>query len=236
MDGFLFDPGEPRLDAMQAAAVVGGSKRRLRLPQRDQVEMQWFSLDQMLDPDPSCQGDLGGRVWFRSDAWLQNIKAVEGHVGRDATDPRILVALWVFATLEGIGSARRLSKLCEEQTPFRWLCGGVGVNYDLLSRFRAEGSQAWDDLLTHLVGSLMAAIWPFSSVWPRMGCGYGPARARGPFVARGVCRSVCGGGSKSRNSRSWRRVSAARITEIKEFTPAGWAKANGKDKALSKAA
>ena len=97
-------------------------------------------------------------MWFGiRAAWLQNIKAVEGHVGRDATDPRILVALWVFATLEGIGSARRLSKLCEEQTPFRWLCGGVGVNYDLLSRFRAEGSQAWDDLLTHLVGSLMAA-------------------------------------------------------------------------------
>lgn len=132
------------------------SRPRLREPVRDQIEFQTASLDQLLPPDHEarmvwsavCQLDLG--------SWLGEIKAVEGHVGRDATTPQLLVALWVYATLRGIASARELERLCHNHLAYRWLCGGVSVNYHLLSDFRSTGGDKWDTLLTQLVGALMS--------------------------------------------------------------------------------
>lgn len=129
---------------------------RLRLPERDQVVL-WGTLDQLLDRDHKarvvwdavCRLDLG--------RWLLEIKAVEGGPGRNATDPRVLLALWVYATLDGIGSARELAQLCGSDLPYRWLAGGVTLCHRLLSDFRAEGGEKLDDLLTQIVASLLAA-------------------------------------------------------------------------------
>lgn len=159
MDGFLFDRGEANsstVSVTEAAGAAASGKPRLRIPQRDQVEIQWAALDQLLEPDHRarlvwkmiCGLDLQG--------WLGEIKAVEGHVGRDATDPRLLVALWVLATLDGVGSARRLAELCEKHLAYRWLCGGVSLNHRLLSDFRSQGGDKWNDLLTQIIGSLLS--------------------------------------------------------------------------------
>jgi transposase len=157
----LFDPQDlpnPPTPAQAAQAPPPG-KPRLRHPQRDQVEFRWASLDQLLDPDHPVRTIWAAVCALDLSAWLGEIKAVEGHVGRNATDPRLLVALWVYATLKGIGSARELERLCgpEGALPFQWLCGGVSVNHHLLSDFRSQGGERWDDLLTHIVASLMAA-------------------------------------------------------------------------------
>ena len=47
-------------------------------------------------------------------AFYEPIKAVENRPGRPTTDPQVLLALWLLATVDGIGSARRLARLCEE--------------------------------------------------------------------------------------------------------------------------
>jgi transposase len=86
---------------------------------------------------------------------LDAIRAVEGGPGRPATDPRILMALWLFATVEGVGSARALDWLCSHHHGFRWLCGGVSVNYHTLSDFRVGHLTLLDELLTHSVAVLM---------------------------------------------------------------------------------
>jgi transposase len=86
---------------------------------------------------------------------LATIRAVEGHPGRSATDPQILVALWLFATVEGVGSARALDYLCTQHHGFRWLCGGVSVNYHTLADFRVGHLEFLDELLTHSVATLM---------------------------------------------------------------------------------
>ena len=82
------------------------------------------------------------------------IRSVEGGPGRPPIDPRILVALWLSATLEGVGSARALNYLCTEHHAFRWLCGGVSVNYHTLSDFRVDHLEFLDALLTHSVAVL----------------------------------------------------------------------------------
>lgn len=145
----------PASVAAEAGQTAGGTPR-LRVPQRDQVEFHWASLDQMLEADHEarvvwaavCSLDLSG--------WLQGIKAVEGHVGRDATDPRLLIALWVYATIQGVGAGRELARLCEKHLAYQWLCGGVTVNYHMLTDFRSQNGEKWDDLLTQIVGSLLA--------------------------------------------------------------------------------
>lgn len=78
----------------------------------------------------------------------------EGGPGRAAIDPRLCVALWLYATLEGVGSARALAWLCEHHNAFRWLVGGVSVNHHTLSDFRVDHVALLDRLLTHSVAVL----------------------------------------------------------------------------------
>jgi transposase len=118
--------------------------------------MHWASLEDLLEPDHPTRMVWAAVCGLDFSRWLGAIKAVEGAVGRDATDPRLLAALWIYATLEGIGSARELARLCEKHIAYQWLCGGVGVNYHLLADFRSQGGQKWDDLLTQIVAALMA--------------------------------------------------------------------------------
>ena len=87
--------------------------------------------------------------------FCEPIKAREGMAGRDATDPRLLVGLWLYASIRGIGSARELARRCEESAPFRWLCGGVTVNHRLLSDFRTDHGDALDELFTQVIASLV---------------------------------------------------------------------------------
>ncbi len=157
MSTLPFLPGElPEPTPEQAAQTPGRGTPRLRVPQRDQGEFSWSSLDERLDPDSPARAVWGLVCRLDLDAWLADIKAVEGHVGRDATDPRLLVVLWVFATLKGIGSARELERLCKDHLAYQWLCGGVSVNYHMLADFRSQGGAKWDALLTQIVATLMA--------------------------------------------------------------------------------
>ncbi len=86
----------------------------------------------------------------------ERIRAIEGHPGRPPIDPAILVSLWLYATLEGVGSARALDRLCAEHDAYRWLCGGVGVNYHTLAAFRVDEADILDALLTESVAALLA--------------------------------------------------------------------------------
>jgi len=85
------------------------------------------------------------------------IRAVEGMSGRPAADPRVLLALWLYATVEGVGSARALDRLTEEHDAYRWLRGGVPLNYHLLADFRVEHDALLSRLLTQSVAALMTA-------------------------------------------------------------------------------
>lgn len=80
------------------------------------------------------------------------IKADEHTAGRAATDPKILLALWLYAHTDGIGSARAVDRLCRTHDAYRWICGGVEMNYHTLSDFRVEHGEALDDLLVQMLG------------------------------------------------------------------------------------
>jgi transposase len=156
MSGELFEREEFALPQSEQAPGAAG-RPRLRVPVRDQVEFQTASLDQLLPPEHEARVVWSAVTQLDVGGWLGEIQAVEGHVGRNATSPQLLVALWVYATLRGVGSARELERLCQHHLAYRWLCGGVSVNHHLLSDFRAQGGEKWDALLTQLIGSLLNA-------------------------------------------------------------------------------
>lgn len=128
---------------------------RLRLPQRNQVEIRCLALDQLLADDHQAR-----LVWAYVEGLdltplYHAIQARQGVAGRDANDPRILMALWLYATLDGIGSARRLDELCQDSLPYQWLCGGVSMNYHSLADFRVEHVELLDRLLSDGVAVLL---------------------------------------------------------------------------------
>lgn len=88
-------------------------------------------------------------------AFSAGLRVQVGKAGRPATDVRLMVALWLWASTEGEGSARELERLCEEKDSYRWLCGGVDVNHHTLGDFRVDHEKALDELLTKVLAALM---------------------------------------------------------------------------------
>lgn len=156
MNSHLFDIGHAQKVSPSDVAEKSFGTPRLRIPQRNQVEIHWASLDDMLEMDNPARAVWDAVCGLNLSLWLDDIKAVEGNVGRHSTDPRLLVALWVYATLDAVGSAREVARLCEKHLAYQWLCGGVTVNHHMLSDFRSQGGDKWDSLLTQIVASLLA--------------------------------------------------------------------------------
>ena len=132
-----------------------GFEVRVKTPQRGQVTMHFLTLDELVPEDHPARNIWRYVCSLDLSAFYQEIQAVKGGVGRDAVDPRILLTLWLLATVEGIGSARRLAELCIRDFPYLWICGGVGVNRDLLNTFRTSHPEALDAILTDTIGILL---------------------------------------------------------------------------------
>jgi len=137
------------------APVKVQSEARLRVPQRLQMAMVVQCPDDLVSPTHPVRLVLSVVEKLDLSRFSASIKARQGEVGRDATDPQLLVALWLYACIRGIGSARELARRCLESAPFQWLCGGVSVNHHLLSDFRTGHGAALDDLFTQVIASLV---------------------------------------------------------------------------------
>lgn len=125
-------------------------------PVRNQVEMVCRDLDSTLPEDHPARA-----IWAFLDrldltAFYQQVRVYEDGPGRPTTDPKVLLALWLYATTEGIGSARRLAALCETHDAYRWIRGGVPINYHMLSDFRVEHQDALNTLMTDILAAMMA--------------------------------------------------------------------------------
>ena len=126
---------------------------RLRTADRQQV-IPAMALEDLLDTDHQARLVWGFCQSLDLSALYGPIRSRVGTPGHPAIDPLICVALWLYATLEGVGSARALARLCSEHHAFRWLAGGVSVNHHTLADFRVAHLDFLDDLLTRSVAVL----------------------------------------------------------------------------------
>jgi transposase len=156
MDELLAGQGEASGESPRPAAPAPSSSAvRLRTPERRQMEMVPRCLDDLVSPEHPIRRVAQVAEHLDMAAFCQTIKAREGVPGRDATDPKLLVSLWLYACVRGIGSAHELARQCQENVPFLWLLGGVTVNYHLLSDFRTDHGEALDQLLTQVIAALV---------------------------------------------------------------------------------
>src|SRR3712207_4718958 len=137
----------------QPALCVDSSARqppRLRSADR-QLMVPAMPLENLLDSDHQARVVWDFVQGLDLTPLYDLIRSRLGGPGRAAIDPRLCIALWLYATLEGVGSARALAWLCENHNAFRWLVGGVSVNHHTLSDFRVAHLEFLDGLLTHSV-------------------------------------------------------------------------------------
>ena len=141
-----------------AGSSVRASEPRLRRAERTQQQMHVESLDQRL-PAEHMARDISDYVnGLDLTLLLQQIKATKGQVGRDATDPKILLSVWLYA-FGTWGKAATRVRCTEEHSKrdraYEWLCGGVSLNYHLLSDFRVGQWDYLNQLFTDSLAVLM---------------------------------------------------------------------------------
>lgn len=130
---------------------------RIRNPERNQFVLESCCLDSLLDSDHRVR-----LIWKFVESLdittlLARIKSRPGNAGAPAISPRILLALWFYACLDNVASAREIERLCDDHIAFRWLCGRVNVNHHTLSDFRNDAGAALDVMLTDMIVALTAA-------------------------------------------------------------------------------
>jgi transposase len=131
-------------------------KPRLQRPDRAQLQLRPTDLEGLLPADHRAREVWAFVEGLDLSEFEERIRAVEGHAGRPPIDPAILLSLWLYATLEGVGSARALARLCDEHDACRWICGGVGVNHHTLADFRVDHGDRLEQLLVQSVAALVA--------------------------------------------------------------------------------
>lgn len=132
-----------------------GEARVIR-PDRAQTRWDFIDLEAMLPPDHRARVVWSFVESLELTELYDAIRSREGEAGRPAADPAVLLALWLYATVEGVGSARELDRLTERDLAYRWIAGGVPVNYHGLADFRVTHTAVLDRLLTESVTVLIA--------------------------------------------------------------------------------
>ena len=129
-------------------------KPRLNKAQRNQIIFKEFNIETLIPQDHPARAiwEFVGNMDIAS--FYLNINAVEGVAGRNATDPKTLISLWIYAYSQGISSAREIERLCEYSPAFQWLTGMERINHHSLSDFRIDNKEALDELFTQALGLL----------------------------------------------------------------------------------
>jgi transposase len=156
-DELFDDVPQPTGLAAGAAKARTQARARVMMPNRQQVELRPMDLESLLPA-----GHRARMVWVwvtRQDlsGMYAKIKVREGGVGRSAIAPEILFALWLYATLEGVGSGREIARLVMTHDAYRWISGGLQVNYHSLTDFRVEHGEVLDEMLSTSLAALMVS-------------------------------------------------------------------------------
>jgi transposase len=133
------------------------ARPRLREPKRDQIEWRSVDLDSVIGEDHPARFFWSFVVPLDLSEMENRIQARGSKPGAPTITPRLMLALWLYATSQGVGSARALARLCKSDDAYRWLCGGVSVNHKTLGDFRVECADLLDRLLSDLLAALAEA-------------------------------------------------------------------------------
>ena len=127
---------------------------RVKQVDRKQLKFKVVDLENMVAPGHSARliWEFVGRQELTM--FYQDIRTVEGVAGREPWDPRMMIAVWVYAISQGISSAREISRLCEYEPAFMWITGDNVINHHSLSDFRVGHGEALSQLFIDILGAM----------------------------------------------------------------------------------
>jgi transposase len=153
----LYGESQVQNIAVGKVAEVFDSPARLLRPERSQFFMEPICLNELLPNEHRVRQMWAFVLRMDTKALEDRVGSRLGGSGAPAIEPRLLLALWLYAYMNGVGSARELDRLCNEHIAYRWLCGRVGVNYHTLSDFRVQTGGFLDSMLTEMIASMVKA-------------------------------------------------------------------------------
>ena len=130
-------------------------KARVVGPDRSQLRWDLIDIEGLLAGDHRARMVGAFVEGLNLEPLYELIESREGEAGRPPADPAVVLALWLYASLEGVGSARELARLCERDAAYRWLCGGVAVNHHGLADFRVAHGEFLDGLLSESIAAMV---------------------------------------------------------------------------------
>jgi transposase len=141
------------------AGGVGEEKARrvrLKLVNREQMVLRPMDVERLVEEDHEVRAIWEFVGCLDLSRYYEDIEVVEGEAGRSASDPRLLISLWIYAYSKGVSAAREISRLSEYDPAYQWLTGMEPINYHTLSDFRIKHKEALDELFTQVLGLLSA--------------------------------------------------------------------------------
>jgi transposase len=166
---------------------------------RSQTSFELFDPDQLIPAEHAARQVVAFVEQLRQRGALaplyEQIRARGSVPGRPAIAPELLLSLWLQATLEGVGSARELDRLSRLHHAYRWICGGVAVNYHTLADFRTEAGAVVNELLAQSVAVLV---------------GHGAVRLDGVLLDGLKVRALAAEGSRLERERIEQLLAEAR--------------------------
>jgi transposase len=148
-------PSLSESSSVPSQAPTQAGAPRVLMAQRNQIALRPMDLEATVGPEHTVRNVWAFVERLDLSALYAEIGSVDGAAGRPAIDPQILMALWLYATVDGVGSAREIERLTEAHDAYRWICGGVNVNHHTLSDFRCARVDLLDELLTDSVAVLV---------------------------------------------------------------------------------
>lgn len=154
--------GEPPVEGAAESAVVAPAARPAPTPRprwkpvdRQQICLRVVDTDALVEKDHPVRALWHLLGELNLSAFATGVKAVEGRPGRDRSDPRVLIALWLYALSRGVREARALDEWSRYEPGCQWLLGLGHINYHTLSDFVTAHGAALDALFVELVQVLM---------------------------------------------------------------------------------
>lgn len=159
MQDALFDGMDAGVSSTPATRDVAANlgTARMQCADRSQVGMHFCSIDELVSADHQVRGVWEAVCQMDLSAFEAPIKSREFTAGRSANDVRVMVGLWLWAAVNSVSRGRRLEALCQTDLTFKWMCGGLSMNYHTLNDFRVGHQQALDALFTATLGRLVHA-------------------------------------------------------------------------------
>jgi transposase len=157
MQEALFGGKDAAINPQATNQAEPGGSVRMRLADRSQVAMHFCSIDELVPPDHRVRVIWDAVGQMDLSGFEAPIQSRQFTPGRSANDVRVMVSLWLWAAVNNVASGRELEHLCRDDITFRWVCGGLSMNYHTLNDFRVGHREALDRLLTSMLGRLMHA-------------------------------------------------------------------------------